>query len=104
MKSKEALETLFDLLCEREHTNSEHSFWLKLYQEAKKDLEVLEILKSRIHLTDSTLKAAHFTIDEKGLPHIDSDSKEVDVVFIESSGFVFKNSKEYELLKGWLEK
>lgn len=40
--SEEALEDLFDLLCEREHTNSEHTFWLKLYQEVKKDLEVLD--------------------------------------------------------------
>lgn len=44
MTSKEAIETLFDLLCEREHTNSEHSFWLKLYQEVREDLEAFEII------------------------------------------------------------
>lgn len=87
MTSEEALEALFDLLCEREHTNSEHTFWLKLYQEVKKDLKVLEILKYRIHLKDSVIK---------------NDMKEYEVCFIEASGFVFKSSKEYKLLKGWL--
>lgn len=45
MTSKESLETLFDLLCERDHTNSEHNFYLKLYETVKEDLDVLEILK-----------------------------------------------------------
>ena len=45
MDGKEALNTLFDLLCERTHTNSEHSFWLKQYNCVLNDLEVLEILK-----------------------------------------------------------
>lgn len=45
MTSKEALEDLFDLLCEREHTNSEHSFWLKLYNTIEQDLEFFETLK-----------------------------------------------------------
>jgi len=36
MTGKEALKTLFDILCEREHTNSEHNFYLKLYQKVEK--------------------------------------------------------------------
>lgn len=48
MKSKESLEDLFDLLCEREHTNSEHSFWLKLYQIVEKDLEKPQELYNKI--------------------------------------------------------
>jgi len=34
----ECLETLFDITCEREHTNSEHSFWLKNYNTIKQAL------------------------------------------------------------------
>ena len=45
MTSKEALESLFNLLCEREHTNSEHCFWLKLYNTIEQDLEFFETLK-----------------------------------------------------------
>lgn len=45
MASKKSLETLFDILCEREHTNSEHNFWLKLYNDIEKNLEMLEIIK-----------------------------------------------------------
>lgn len=55
MTSKEALEDLFDLLCEREHTNSEHSFYLKLYNIIKQDLEILKILKPILKLNESIL-------------------------------------------------
>lgn len=48
MTSKEALETLFDVACNREHTNSEHSFWLKAYRVIKNDLEVLEIIRKNM--------------------------------------------------------
>lgn len=53
MTSKESLETLFDLLCEREHTNSEHSFWLKLYQEVKEDLDLLETFEKHLVIDDN---------------------------------------------------
>lgn len=85
MNGEGALETLFDLLCEREHTNSEHNFWLKLYQEVKRDLKVLDTLKYRIHLKDSILD-------------------QTEVSFVEATGFVFKNSEEYKLLKEWLKR
>lgn len=48
-----------------------------------KVVEVLEILKPRIILKDSTLDV-------------------MEVAFIEARGFVFKNSNEYRLLKEWL--
>ncbi len=72
-------------------------------EQIEKDLEILEILKPRVRLKDSTLKNAHFTIDENGLPVCENDFKEADVAFIETSGFVFKNSNEYKLLTEWLE-
>lgn len=50
MTSKEALETLFEILCEREHTNSEHNFWLKLFNDVARDLEILEILKQMLEV------------------------------------------------------
>ena len=53
----------------------------------EKDLEVLEILKYRIHLIDSKIK---------------NDSIILEVAFVEASGFALKNSKEYDLLKEWL--
>lgn len=66
---------------------------IKKYQECcdivEKALDILEILKPRIHLKDKKIK---------------NDFKEFDVVFIETSGFVFKNSEEHKLLKEWLEK
>lgn len=52
MTSKEALETLFEILCEREHTNSEHNFWLKLFNDVAKDLEILEFIKSDYKMND----------------------------------------------------
>lgn len=55
MTSKKALETLFEILCEREHTNSEHNFWLKLFNDVAKDLEVLEILKNILKIKKSDL-------------------------------------------------
>jgi len=47
MTSKEALKTLFDLLCERKHTYSEYDFWLKLYQTVKEDLNTLECVQRK---------------------------------------------------------
>ena len=44
MKSKQALDTVFDLLCKRKH-KSEDNLWLKLYETIKEDLEILELLK-----------------------------------------------------------
>lgn len=102
MNSKEIAQELLEehdgLYCS-EVTNITKEEILKLQQE----LEILEILKPRIHLKDSKLKSAYFTIDEKGLPIVENDLKEVEVAFIEASGFVFKNSEEYKLLKEWLE-
>ena len=57
-----------------------------LYQELKrlnKIEETLDILKPRIKLVDGTLT---------------NDGETKDIVWIQSSGFVFKNSKEYQLL------
>ncbi len=100
MTSKEALNVLLYYA-----TSDDSGFeTMKEYaNQIEKDLEVLEILKPRVRLKDSTLKNAHFTIDENGLPICENDFKEVDVAFIETSGFVFKNSNEYKLLKEWLE-
>ena len=68
----------------------------------EKDLKVLEILKPRIKLEDNTLKNFYFTVEENGLPKIEGDEKEVEVAFIDASGFVFRDSEEYKLLKEWL--
>lgn len=79
----------------------------KEYQTAinviEKELKALEILKPRIHLKDNKIKRAYFTIDENGLPVCKNDFKEIDVVFIEASGFVVKNSEDEKLLKEVLE-
>ena len=69
----------------------------------KKDLKVLETLKYRVHLKEDTIKGAYFTINEKGVPEIENDTKDYDIAWIKASGFVFKNSEEYKLLKRWLE-
>ena len=66
--------------------------------------KILDILKYKIHLKDSTLKNVHYTINEHGLPEIENDLKDVEVAFIEASGFVFKDSNDYKLLKEWLGK
>ena len=105
MTSKEALDELNIIL----KTNYETKRYSDIFEEhlikvIEEDLEVLEILKHRISLKEDTIKGAHFTINEKGLPEIENDAKDYDVAFIEASGFVFKNSDEYKLLKEWLEK
>ena len=71
----------------------------ELFEQLERDLEALNILKPRISLKDSTLKNAYFVVGENGLPELQQDLKDVDVAFVEASGFVFKNSAEYKLLK-----
>ena len=73
------------------------------YKAIERDLEVLESLKPRINLKEDTIKGAHFIINEKGLPEIETDTtKDYDIAWIEASGFVFRSSEEYKLLKDWL--
>ena len=88
MTSKELsneLESIVKYLCES--ANKQDKYALEIVNEVKKNLEILEILKYRMHLKDSTLR---------------NDSKEFEIAFVVASGFVFKNSKEYTLLKEWL--
>ena len=54
----------------------------------QKKLEPLKVLKPRIKLKEST---------------IINDGKEYEVVFIDASGFVFKNSEEHRTLGKWLD-
>lgn len=56
----------------------------RFYEDIEKGLEVLDVLKYRIHLKDSILD-------------------QTEVSFVEATGFVFKNSEEYKILKEWLE-
>lgn len=90
MTSKEALETLFDLVCEKEHTNSEHSFYLKTYNSVLKDLEILEILNKYLKWNVYT---ASYTTSMNSKPknyiHIDFTVKEI-------------SNEEKELLKEYL--
>ena len=83
-ESLEALEDLFDLLCEREHTNSEHCFYLKLYNTIKKDLELSETL--RPHLINV------------GIGKFD-DVKDNELLHLKLT----LSGKEYNTIKGWLE-
>ena len=98
MTSKEAITNIKFML---ERTGN-LVFYEEEIEAIKKDLEVLEILENRISLKEDTIKGAHFIINEIGLPEIETDTKDYDVAFIEASGFVFKNSEEYTLLKEWL--
>ena len=70
------LETGNEIFCEIE---------IEQYEKILKDLEVLDILKQRVHLKKSFL-------DENN------------ILFIQTTGFVFENDKEHILLKEWLEK
>ena len=103
MKSKEVLTNLF---CEANRFSCEepkfttHNLW-EMCNQIEKDLEVLEILKNRIHLKEDTL-----TIDSpvfSNFNEITSEKKNTDIAWIEASGFVFRNSNEYRLLKEWAE-
>lgn len=75
---------------------------LEQKEQVLKDLEVLEILKPRIKLKESSLKNIRYNFDEQGNIIMEQDLKETPVVFIQSSGFVFKNSAEHKALKRWL--
>ena len=69
---------IFKLIAESGRTDLMEE-WYKI----EKKLEVLEILKPRIHLTHSTLNGKK-------------------VVFIEATGFTIEDDKEHRLLKYWL--
>lgn len=77
---------------------------IKKYQECcdivEKAIDILEILKPRIKLSDKTIKQAVFSDYNK----ITQEREEKEIVFVSASGFVFKNSEEHKLLKEWLEK
>lgn len=75
---------------------------IESYKQVLKDLEVLDILKPKIKLKESSLKNIHYNVDEKGNIVMEQDLKETPVVFIQSSGFVFENSAEHKTLKRWL--
>lgn len=66
-----------------------------------KDLKVLEILKNRIHLKEDTLRTDSPVFSN--FNEITSEKKNTDIAWVEASGFVFRNSNEYRLLKEWLE-
>lgn len=85
MTGREALEILKKDLGKHYLTETAKNI---CYDEIERDLEVLEILKPRIKLKDSKVK---------------NDSIALEVGFVEASGFVIKNSREYDLLKDWLE-
>lgn len=65
-------------------------------------VRILKILKPRIKLKDSSLKNIYYNFDEQGNLITEQDLKETPVVFIQSSGFVLKNSVECEVLERWL--
>lgn len=68
-KYEEALDLLFDLLCEREHTNSEHNFWLKLYQEVRetcKKAEAFDIIISHLDHDIVTIKGDDYVMFSEG--------------------------------------
>ena len=75
----------------------------------ERELKVLDILKYRINLKEDAIKGAYFTINEEGLPEIyrnvllEKNTEDYDIAWVEASGFVFKDSDEYKLLKEWLE-
>lgn len=74
--------------------------WIEDKKELIRDLEVLEILKPRIKLSNKTIKQAVFS----DYNQITQEKEEKEIAFVTASGFVFKNSKEHKLLKEWLEK
>lgn len=78
------------------------AYLVQYIQKLEKDSTILKILEPRVHLKDSKLNNIYFSVDEFGMPTIEKDLKEVEVCFVESSGFVFKNSEEHKLLKEWL--
>lgn len=105
MTSKEIIELLCELVDLKELTNRGMIIKdvLEYQKQIERDLEALNILKPRISLKDSALKNAYFVVGENGLPELQQDLKDVDVAFVEASGFVFKNSAKYKILKEWLE-
>jgi len=101
---------MFDLLfryADKEKLRKENNISLKEFGEVCSQIEIgfeiLDELKPRIHLKDNTIKEAHFVINDEGLPIIVDGYKDVEVAFIEASGFVFKTGTEYNILKDWLE-
>lgn len=88
MTSKEALKILFDILCEREHTNSEHNFWLKQYQTVEKDLDILEIIKNK-------------RVDVSFLSKLKSLDDYNSFIFFENDEIL--SQSEFNILKEWLE-
>lgn len=103
MKSKEAVKLAKIEFKKDFEDGEETNQWLKDVikglEEAEKDLELLEILKNHIHLKEDTL-----TIDSpvfSNFNEITSEKKNTDIAWVEASGFVFRNSDEYELLKEW---
>ena len=106
MTSKEAVKLAY-IEFQKDLDYDENNQWLKNVieglKEAEKDLEVLETLKPRISLKDKSLKNTYLVIDENGMPELKQCLKDIDVSFIEASGFVFKDSDEHKLLKEWLE-
>lgn len=103
MTSKEILKELERI--NSKQNNGHGDIWLEMIiSHIKRDLEVLEILKNRIHLKDGKLQNPVFTVNKFGFSSINADLKEEEVVFIEASGFVFKDSAEHKILKDWLKK
>lgn len=66
----------------------EYDYFFKAIEKIEKLLKVLDSLKPRIKLKNSIIK---------------NDGKKLNVSFIESGGYVVRGSREYNLLKWWLE-
>lgn len=76
-QSKEALDVLFDIVCSREHTNSEHNYYLKLYNAIMDDLNALEIIANSLVIENKPFKLREKNADESYISYCLSQSYEI---------------------------
>ena len=103
MTSSECLEAMFDIMCEREHTNSDHSFWLKMYNQVKKDLDALEIIYNhRLDLWELETLFDRFPNTKDAMNYLNDilntyDALEVEEVELLGNWIKAKEKEKYEL-------